>query len=78
MLVNLTHPEENFELWVEYEEIVVMERYNKPNSIILTLNDDRPNVTALVLKSGKTIACKETPTQILEKIETTKNFGKYF
>lgn len=65
MLINLTHPEENFELWVDFEDIV-------------TLNSDKPDVTAIVLKSGKTIACKETPAQIFEKVENSKNFGKFF
>jgi len=66
MLIRLTHPEPNYEFWIDDCEIVVMERYNRPPSMIITANDDRPNVTALVLKSGKVMSCKETPSQIFE------------
>jgi hypothetical protein len=64
-LIQLTHPEANYEFWIDYNEITVMERYSKPVSIILTMNDDRPNLTALVLRSGKIMSCKETPTEIM-------------
>lgn len=65
MLIQLTHPEDNYELWIDPAEIIVMERYmKKRSSAILTLADDRPDVTAIVLKSGKTMACKETPSEI--------------
>jgi len=66
MLIQLTHPEPNYEFWIDSEEIVVMERYTKPATSILQLNGDRPDVTALVLKSGKIMSCKETPAQIVE------------
>jgi len=65
MMIELTHPEPNYELWVDAMDIVVMERYTKPKSIIITANDERPNVTALVLKSGKIISCMETPSEIM-------------
>ena len=65
MMIQLTHPEPNYEFWVDAMEIVVMERYTKPASILITMNDDRPNVTALVLKSGKIMSCKETPAEIM-------------
>jgi hypothetical protein len=42
-----------------------MERYTKKKSAILTLADDRPEVTAIVLKGGKTMACKETPAELM-------------
>ena len=71
MLIELTHPEDNYELWIDPAEIIVMERYvRKKSAAILTLADDRPDVTAIVLKSGKTMACKETPTQIFEKMKS--------
>lgn len=63
MLIKLTHPEPNYELWIETDEIIVMERYNKPDSILIKL-DDKPSVTALVLKSGRVMSCIETPIQI--------------
>ena len=66
MLIQLTHPEPNYEFWIESEEIVVMERYTKPATSILQLNSDRPDVTALVLKSGKIMSCKETPARVVE------------
>ena len=70
MLIELTHPEENYELWIDPTEIIVMERYmRKRSSAILTLADDRPDVTAIVLKSGKTLACKETPKEIFDKMQ---------
>ena len=66
MLIPLTHPEANYELWIDFYDIVVMERYQKPQTVILTMNSEKPDVTALVLKSGKVLSCKETPTQIFE------------
>lgn len=68
MLVKLTHPEPNYELWIDPSEIVLLERYERPNSIIITQQSDKPSVTAIVLKNGKTIACKETPQQILKMV----------
>lgn len=76
MMIQLTHPEPNYEFWVDPSEIIVMERYNRPVSSILTMNDDRPNVTALVLKSGKVMSCKETPTQIMEIVNEVMNLVK--
>ncbi len=69
MLIKLTHPEPNYELWVDSDEIIVMERYTRPVSMLIQM-DERPPVTALVLKSGKTMACKETPAQIHALVET--------
>jgi hypothetical protein len=65
MLISLTHPEPNYEFWIDPNEIVVMERYTRPVSMLITMQDDKPNVTALVLKSGKVMSCKETPSQIM-------------
>ena len=64
MLIKLTHPQPNYEFWVDFNEIVVMERYNKPKSIIIQSSDGNPDVTALVLRSGKIMSCKETPSEI--------------
>lgn len=64
-MIQLTHPEPNYEFWLDPSEIVLMERYNKPSTTILTM-DERPSVTALVLKNGKIVSCKETPAQIFE------------
>ena len=69
MMIQLTHPEPNYEFWIDAMEITVMERYTKPPSIIIQSNDDRPNVTALVLKSGKIMSCKETPAQIMQIVQ---------
>jgi hypothetical protein len=71
MMIQLTHPEPNYEFWVDPSEITVMERYTKPVSMLITMQDERPNVTALVLKSGKIMSCKETPTQIMELVKGT-------
>ena len=71
MLIQLTHPEPNYEFWIESTEIVVMERYVKPQSMIITMNADRPDVTALVLKNGKIMSCKETPAQIFNIMKGT-------
>lgn len=70
MLIQLTHPEPNYELWIDYDDIVVMERYTRPPSMLITMQDDRPPVTAIVLKSGKTLACKETPGQIIQMMKS--------
>ena len=69
MMIQLTHPEPNYEFWIDAMEITVMERYTKPPSIIIQSSDDRPNVTALVLKSGKIMSCKETPGQIMQIVQ---------
>jgi hypothetical protein len=71
MLIQLTHPEPNYEFWIDPSEIVVMERYTRPASMLITMNDDRPNVTALVLKNGKIMSCKETPGQIMQIVKDT-------
>lgn len=68
MLVKLTHPEPNFELWIETSEIIVMERYNRPESLIIQRLDENPIVTAIVLKNGRTMSCKETPEEIMQLI----------
>lgn len=68
MLIKLTHPEPNYELWIESNEIVVLERYNKPETTLIKL-DDKPTVTAIVLSSGRIMSCKETPEQILSMIK---------
>jgi hypothetical protein len=68
-LIKLTHPEPSYELWLDPTEIIVMERYNRPKSLILTMQDDRPPVTALVLKSGRTMSCMETPDEIMAIIK---------
>lgn len=80
MLIKLTHPEPNYELWIDFDDIVVMERYNRPTTTILTMNDDRPNVTAVVLKSGKTMAVKETPDQIfgIAEMKEKEIMKKYY
>lgn len=65
MLVKVTHPDSNYELLIDLREVVIMERYNHPKSIIITQNSDKPSVTALVLRNGKTIACKETPDELM-------------
>ena len=49
-LIQLTHPEDGYELWLDPSEIVVMERYMRKKSAVLTLVDDKPDVTALVSK----------------------------
>ena len=70
MLIELTHPEDNYEFWIDPSEIVVMERYvKKKSSSILTMIDDKPDVTALVLKNGKIMSCKETPREIFALTE---------
>ena len=76
MMIPLTHPEPNYDFWIDPSEIIVMERYTKPKSIIITASDDRPDVTALVLKSGKIMSCKETPTQIMDLVSKIMNAAK--
>jgi hypothetical protein len=69
MMIQLTHPEPNYEFWIDVMEITVMERYTKPSTMLITMDADRPNVTALVLKSGKIMSCKETPGQIMQIVK---------
>lgn len=71
MLIELTHPEENYEFWLDPNEIVVLERYNKPKSILINPTGDKPSVTAIVMKNGKILSCKETPSEIFAKINNT-------
>jgi hypothetical protein len=65
MLTRVTHAEDGYDLWIDLDEIIVMERYTRKKSSILTLADDRPEVTGLVLKGGKTLSCKETPDELM-------------
>ena len=69
MLIELTHPTPNYEFWIETDDIVLMERYNKPRSIIIQSNDDKPDVTAIVMKNGKIVSCKETPKQLMNLVK---------
>jgi len=69
MMIQLTHPEPNYEFWIDAMEITVMERYTRPPSMLITMNDDRPNVTAIVLKNGKIMSCKETPAEIMQIVK---------
>jgi hypothetical protein len=68
-LIQLTHPEPNYEFWLDPDEIVVMERYTKPVSTLITMDGDKPNVTAIVMKNGRIMSCKETPAQIMEIVK---------
>lgn len=66
MLIKLTHPEPNYEFYIEHSEISALERYMKVRSELITMmTDDKPDVTAIVMKSGRIFSCKETPKQIL-------------
>lgn len=64
MLTKLTHPQPHFDLWIDLDEVIVMERYDPPKTTLITDQNERLRVTALVLRSGKTLSCKETPTEI--------------
>jgi hypothetical protein len=72
MMIKLTHPDPNYDLWIHYDEIVMMERYARPKSVIITENSNKDDVTALVLKNGKIIACKEKPAEINVLVEEAK------
>lgn len=65
MLTKLTHPLDDHDLWVDLSEIIVMERKHKPKTTLVTLDGDRPEVTGVVLRAGKTFSCKETPDEII-------------
>jgi hypothetical protein len=69
MLIKLTHPEPNYVLVIDTDEIVMMERYIKPKSVIITANGNDPDKTAIVLKNGRAFACTETPDEILDIIK---------
>lgn len=69
MLIQLTHPDPNYEFWIDANEIVALERYTKPVSTLITPNAERPDVTAIVLRNGKVLSCKEKPAQIFAKMQ---------
>ena len=71
MIVQLTNPNDEYELWLELDEIIAMERHSKPKSVLIQL-DERPDYTAVVLKCGRNMSCKETPAEIM----ALKNSGK--
>jgi len=64
-LIQLTHLNDNYELWVDPTEIIAMERFNKTKTTLLTIHDDKSEYTALVLKCGKVLSCKEPPCEII-------------
>lgn len=68
MLIQLTHPMDNYDFWVESTQIAALERYNKPTTTLITL-DEKPAVTAIVLICGKVMSCKETPDEIIKLFE---------
>lgn len=65
-ITQLTPLEDNFELWVNLDEItsLVRDKGNAPSSLILT---PREPSTTIILKNGQKLSCKETPEQILAK-----------
>jgi carbon monoxide dehydrogenase subunit G len=65
MLLKLTHPLPDYELWVDINEISCMERKFKPKTTLVTI-DNTPEQTIIALKGGKHIACVETPQEIME------------
>lgn len=69
MIVQLTHPLETHELWADISDVIVMERKKKIQSTLITLDKNEPDMTVLVLKCGKQIACAETPEQIINMMK---------
>lgn len=65
MIVKLTHPDPNKEVWVELTDISAMERNHRPKSLIIRTDDDEPELTICLLRSGKHITCKELPSEIV-------------
>lgn len=73
MLLKLTHPLPDYELWIDVNEILCMERKFKPKTTLVTL-DDTPEQTIIALKGGKHISCIETPQQIVDMWNEMCNF----
>lgn len=73
MLIELTHPEDNYEFWIDYDEISALERYNKPKTILINPDGNKPSVTAMVMKNGRVMSCKETPAQIFKIMANAVN-----
>tara|TARA_R110000868_G_C10911012_1_gene764964 strand:+ start:1183 stop:1422 length:240 start_codon:yes stop_codon:yes gene_type:complete len=53
-------------LWIDPSEIVIMERYEPPKSIIINPNQPKNARTALVFRMGKVIGVQETPEEIMK------------
>lgn len=64
--IKLTHWKDNVELWVDFNEVVHIERKNpikSPSGIVLPGDEDIPT-TQLAMKNGRVVSCTETPDQI--------------
>lgn len=67
--IRLTHWQTNIELWVNWDEVVHMERKTpqKVTGVIMPGQDETPT-TQLAMKNGRVVSCVETPEEILTKI----------
>jgi len=73
MLIKLMHPLDTHDLWVDVNEIVVMERKKKIKSSIIQPDDEVPEITVVVLKMGKTITCLESCEEIMELVKKNQS-----
>jgi hypothetical protein len=62
-MTRVRHPDPSMELWIDLNEIILMERYTPPPSMLIQLNEHVPK-TAIVLRNGKVYACMETPEEL--------------
>lgn len=61
----LTHPEPDYELWVDMSEVVSIERKNEKSKSVILRVDESPPYTRLTLKSGKQLICLDAPDTLL-------------
>ena len=64
-LVKLTHPLPNYELFVDMNDVVSIERKNLAEQGLILQPDQEPAHTRLTLRSGKQLICLDAPEVLL-------------
>lgn len=66
--IQLTHWQSNIELWVNWDEVVHMERKTPVKTTVIVPGQDEVATTQLALKNGRVVSCTETPEEILKLV----------
>jgi uncharacterized protein YlzI (FlbEa/FlbD family) len=71
MLIKLNHFLATHELWVDGDEIIIIEKERKPDTTLIVPGQDEQPYTVVGLKSGRAYKVLDTPEEIVAKIAET-------
>jgi uncharacterized protein YlzI (FlbEa/FlbD family) len=71
MLIKLNHFLATHELWVDGDEIIIIEKERKPDTTLIVPGQDEQPYTVVGLKSGRAYKVLDTPEEIVAKIAAT-------